>query len=66
VTAPVAELSSLATALDELRKRVTAIAERCAAEHDDDVAAELFAVERALTGAGRRMERLTAPPRGRR
>ena len=63
--APMAELSSLSTALDELCRRVGDIAERAAAEHDDDVATELFAVERALTGASRRLGRITAPPRRR-
>lgn len=58
-----AELSSLATALDELRQRLSAMAERAAAERDDDTATELFAVERSLTGASRRLQRLTAPPR---
>jgi len=66
MAAPVAELSSLATALDELRARVGAIAERAAAEHDDDTATELFAVERSLQGAARRLHRLTSPPRQRR
>jgi hypothetical protein len=61
MAAPIAELSSLATALDELRQRVASIADRAAAEHDDETASELFAVERALTGAGRRLGRITAP-----
>lgn len=60
---PNAELSSLATALDELTRRIGAIADRAAGQHDDEVAAELFAVERALTGAGRRLNRLTGPSR---
>lgn len=60
------ELSSLSTALVELTRRVAAIAERAAAEHHDDVAAELFAIERSLTAAGRRMERLMAGDRRRR
>ncbi len=47
VSAPLAELSSLATALEELRQRVAAIADRAASEQDDDTASELFAVERA-------------------
>jgi hypothetical protein len=64
--APIAELSSLATALEELRHRVAAIADRAASEHDDETASELFAVERALTGAGRRLSRITTAPRRRR
>ncbi len=66
MSAPLAELSSLATALDELRQRVASIADRAASEHDDDTASELFAVERALTGAGRRLGRITSAPQRRR
>ena len=66
VSAPLAELSSLATALDELRQRVAAIADQAASEQDDDTASELYAVERALTGAGRRLSRLTSAPARRR
>ncbi|MGH9017113.1 MAG: hypothetical protein ACRDY1_05120 [Acidimicrobiales bacterium] len=62
---PIAELSSVATALEELTRRVVGIADQAAAEHDDETAAELFAVERALKGAGRRLQRITAP-KGRR
>jgi len=66
VPAPLAELSSLATALEELRQRVALIADQAASDHDDDTASELFAVERALTGAGRRLGRITSAPRRRR
>jgi len=66
VSAPLAELSSLATALEELRQRVAVIADQAASDHDDDTASELFAVERALTGAGRRLGRITSAPRRRR
>jgi hypothetical protein len=62
---PIAELSSVATALDELTRRLVAIADQAASEHDDESASELFAVERALRGAGRRLQRLTAPKRRR-
>jgi hypothetical protein len=58
---PIAELSSVATALDELTRRLVTIADQAASEHDDESAAELFAVERALKGAGRRLQRLTSP-----
>jgi hypothetical protein len=58
-------LSSVATALDELTRRLVAIADQAASEHDDETASELFAVERALRGATRRLGRLTTP-RGRR
>ena len=50
-----AELSSLATALDELTTRVTAIAERFSGTTRDDVATDLFEVERSLQGASRRL-----------
>ena len=56
-----AELSSLSTALTEITRRVAGIAEQAAADKDDELSSELFAVERALRGAGRRLERLTAP-----
>lgn len=61
--APVAELSSVATALDELTRRLVAIAEQAASDKDDEVAAELFAVERSLRTAVRRLGRLTASRR---
>jgi hypothetical protein len=54
-----AELSSLATVLDELTHRVTRNAEAAAAAHDEEVASELFAIERALGGASRRLSRLS-------
>ena len=65
---PDAELSSLATALEELARRVTAIAEGLAHTQADWVAQDLFAVERSLGAANRRLtalnERLRrAPPR---
>jgi hypothetical protein len=59
--ASLAELSSVATALDELTRRVVTIADQAASDHDDETASELFAVERALRGANRRLGRLTAP-----
>ena len=53
-----AELSSLATALDELTRRITVHAEAADAAKDEESARELFAIERALTGANRRLARL--------
>jgi hypothetical protein len=61
VPTPRAELSSVVSALDELLRRVGAIADQAAAEHEDDTATELFAVERALTGARRRLSRVVTP-----
>ncbi|HEV3280564.1 MAG TPA: hypothetical protein VG032_03075 [Acidimicrobiales bacterium] len=60
-----AELSSLATALDELTRRVTAHAEAANAAKQDDTARELFAIERALTSANRRLARLAKTLAGR-
>ncbi len=62
VALPVAELSSVASALDDLTKRVTDIARR-AADEGEDSASELFAAERALRGAQRRLAKLATPSR---
>lgn len=51
-----AELSSLTASLDELTRRVTALAD-AARPDDEDLATELFGVERALNGALRRLRR---------
>ncbi|MDP9404241.1 MAG: hypothetical protein M3P85_13150 [Actinomycetota bacterium] len=56
----IAELSSIATALEELSKRVTAIAESCAGARRDDLAAELYRVERALGTASRTLARVVS------
>ena len=53
-----AELSSLSTALDELTRRVSEHADAAHAGKDEETARELFAVERALNGANRRLARL--------
>jgi len=53
-----AELSSLATALDELTRRVTAIADRYAGASRDDLATALYQVERALVGASRSLAKV--------
>jgi hypothetical protein len=58
MSVPTAELSSLATALDELTGRVTSIADDLSGSRRDDVAVELFEVERALVGARRRLGRI--------
>jgi hypothetical protein len=52
-----AELSSLASTLKELHERVTALAEGAAATGDEEMAYELFSVERSLGGALRRLGR---------
>lgn len=56
-----AELSSLASTLTEVARRVTGLAEQARDDGDADVAAELFSVERALNGALRRLERAAGP-----
>ncbi len=54
-----AELSSLATALDELSRRITVHADAADAAKDEETARELFAIERALNSANRRLARLS-------
>lgn len=53
-----AEMSSLSAALEELCRRVTAMANSYAAAKRDDVATDLYAVERAIAGAQRRLSHL--------
>ena len=59
MAASAAELSSLATALEDLTRRITVHADAASAAKDEDMAKELFAIERALMGASRRLTRLT-------
>ena len=54
---PQAELSSIATALEELCRRVTAIAERSAGTDLDWLATDMYEGERALREARRRVGR---------
>jgi hypothetical protein len=54
---PDAELSSLSSTLDEIRKRVATKAETV--EHDDpDLAVDLYEIERSLSMALRRLNKL--------
>jgi hypothetical protein len=53
-----AELSSITSSLDQITRRVAAIAEQANESGDETVSAELFSVERALQGATRRLGRL--------
>ena len=53
----VAELSSLSSTLQELHDRVSTMAEAAQASANEDMARELFAVERSLDGALRRLRR---------
>jgi len=59
MSASAAELSSIATALDELSNRVTAHADAADAAKDEETARELFAIERALSSANRQLARLS-------
>jgi hypothetical protein len=56
-----AELSSLATALEDLSARVTSIAEGLSGTERDGTAVELYEVERALGEAQRRLARVLEP-----
>lgn len=53
-----AELSSIASSLAQLSKRIGAMADAALADRQETTAAELVAVERALAGAERRLARL--------
>jgi hypothetical protein len=55
---PGPELSSLATALEDLTKRITAIADSLANTQSDWAAQDLFAVERSLRAGHRRLATL--------
>lgn len=56
------ELSSLATTLEELSRRITTLADRAQHEEDDELATALFGVERSLQGALRRLQRMEPRP----
>jgi hypothetical protein len=53
-----AELSALATTLDELTVRITAIADRHQRSPRTDVADGLYEVERSLLTASRKLDRI--------
>lgn len=53
--ADAAQLSSVATALDDLTTRVVEAADRLRIGGNDEVAADLYEVERALRSASRRL-----------
>ena len=54
------ELSSISSSLEQIGRRVTALADAATRAKRDELAANLIAVERALVGAVRRLERLLA------
>jgi len=53
-----ASLSSLSTALDDLTARVTGLADGLQGSPREDVAADLYEVERSLQAASRRLRSL--------
>ena len=53
-----AELSALATTLDDLTTRLTAVADRYQGTERGDVADGLYEVERSLLGASRKLDRV--------
>jgi hypothetical protein len=53
-----AELSALATTLDDLTRRITAAADRFAGTARVDVADSLYEVERSLLTAARKLDRV--------
>jgi hypothetical protein len=53
-----AELSALATSLDELTARITALADRHRRTPQADVADSLYEVERSLLAASRKLDRV--------
>ena len=59
---PRPELSSVSTALDELTKRLSAMADASAGEKSD-ISVELFEIERSLRGAQRRLQKLVSGSR---
>lgn len=54
---PRPELSSVSTALDELTRRLSAMAD-ASAGGEEDLSVELFEIERSLRGAQRRLQKL--------
>ena len=54
-----AELSSLSSVMRDLGERVSEVARRYEGTDREDVAFELYEVERSLRGATRRLDRLT-------
>jgi hypothetical protein len=59
---PRPELSSVSSALDDLTKRLSAMAD-ASAGGDETLAIELFEIERSLRGAQRRLSRLVTSRR---
>ena len=60
VTTDRAELSSIASSLEQLTKRVAAMAETAQQDKAEQVAVDLFAVERELASAERRLSKMVS------
>ena len=58
MSSPRATLSTVSSTLDELTGRLTAEADRYAGTERDDIATDLYEIERGLRAAARRLERL--------
>jgi hypothetical protein len=58
VAPPSAELSSLASALDDIQGRISAVAARYEGSAREDLANALYEVERNLATGGRRLEKI--------
>jgi hypothetical protein len=52
------QLSTIASSLDDLTRRITELADSRADRPDDDVATELYEIERTLQHASRRLQRV--------
>ncbi len=59
MTQPTAELSSMSSVLDDLLRRISTMAAEMSQETaEDDIASELYEVERSLSTAQRRLHKL--------
>jgi hypothetical protein len=58
VDTDLAELSSISSSLGQLSRRLAALAEGAQRERREDVAAELFSVERSVASAERKLSRM--------
>jgi hypothetical protein len=58
MAADLSELSSVASTLEQLARRIGSLGEQAHAGRQEDLSIELFAVERSLKSAERRLTRL--------
>ncbi len=57
---PKAELSSIASALDDLTTRIAGLAENCQTQGSEELAHDLFNVERSLIAGKRRLDKIVS------